>query len=322
MNGLFAKLSVTELRARQGVCSAECSTYSCFKGGPATPPEGLETSGCPVYSHPAQLTDNRNCVLCMDCLKACPHRSIEFRLRVPAADLWGGSHIPIPAESALMFMLLGAVYLHDLPTLIQDTGLESIVPELKIDPTHIALSLGVLAMPGIMAYGVDSAWRFLALGLLRWYKPEISKAYARPAHANAAVATLDRAAASYAVQQSGLPIAAPAKSFLELSYGYLPLVWGGTLAYYLRPFLTEAGRIAPVAVETFGLHGLVNANGWTIVAPLDVVAFLQGATLLGSTFLSLGMLRRIAGQPWRVIIHHCFLCCVFGAELWHTIMDK
>lgn len=323
MNGLFAKLSITELRARQGVCSAECSTYSCFKGGPATPPEGLETSGCPVYSHPAQLTDNRNCVLCMDCLKACPHRSIEFRLRVPAADLWGGSHIPIPAESALMFMLLGAVYLHDLPTLIQDTGMESFVPELTINSTHIALSLGVLALPGVLAYGVDAAWRGAASGLLHWYKPELEsrRVSARRAHANSAVAILDRAAASYAEQQSGLPLVAPAKSFLELSYGYLPLVWGGTLAYYLRSLLTEAGRIIPVAAETFGVRGL-HLNGLTIVAPSDVVLFLQGTTLLGSTVLSLGMLRRIAGQPWRVVLHHCFLCCVFGAELWHTIMSK
>ena len=57
-----------------------------LQGGPAEG-EGQETGGCPVYSHPAQLTDNRNCVLCMTCLKACPHRSIEVRLRPPGIDL-------------------------------------------------------------------------------------------------------------------------------------------------------------------------------------------------------------------------------------------
>ena len=30
---------------------------------------GQETSGCPLYSHPAHLADNRDCVLCMICLK-------------------------------------------------------------------------------------------------------------------------------------------------------------------------------------------------------------------------------------------------------------
>jgi hypothetical protein len=33
MNGLFAKLSMTELRARQGVCSGTCNTYHCYKVG-------------------------------------------------------------------------------------------------------------------------------------------------------------------------------------------------------------------------------------------------------------------------------------------------
>ncbi|HEY9622707.1 MAG TPA: sigma 54-interacting transcriptional regulator, partial [Crinalium sp.] len=66
MNGMFAKLSMIELRAQQGICSATCTTYQCYKGGPQKG-EGMETGGCPVYSHPAQLQDNRDCVLCMTC---------------------------------------------------------------------------------------------------------------------------------------------------------------------------------------------------------------------------------------------------------------
>ena len=89
-------------------CSAgNCSTYHCYVGGPAEPPEGLETGGCPLASHPAQLVDNASCVLCMECLKACPHGSVEFRLRPPFTDIWGG-HKPRAAELSLLFMLLGA----------------------------------------------------------------------------------------------------------------------------------------------------------------------------------------------------------------------
>jgi polyferredoxin len=145
MNGLFAKLSMTELRARQGVCSSTCKTYHCFKGGPEEPPEGLETLGCPVYSHPAQLVDNRNCVLCMECLKACPHRSIEFRLRLPGVDLWT-THKPLAAEVCLMFMLLGTVYLHDCDDVLLQLGLN---PELFLDSKlpHILLSSAFLTIP-------------------------------------------------------------------------------------------------------------------------------------------------------------------------------
>ena len=40
-------------------------------------------------------------------LQACPHGSVDFRLRPPGMDLWT-SHTPSAAELALQFMLLGA----------------------------------------------------------------------------------------------------------------------------------------------------------------------------------------------------------------------
>jgi hypothetical protein len=40
------------------------------------------------------------------------------------------------------------------------------------------------------------------------------------------------------------------KPFLEVAYGYLPLVWGATLAHYLLPLLSEAGQIIPVCFHT------------------------------------------------------------------------
>jgi transcriptional regulator with AAA-type ATPase domain/NAD-dependent dihydropyrimidine dehydrogenase PreA subunit len=115
MNGLFAKLSMIELRAQRGICSATCTTYHCYKGGPIEG-EGQATGGCPVYSHPAQLTDNRNCVLCMTCLKACPHRSVELNLRPPGIELWT-THTPTAYEGILLLLLWGAVFLHRLPAL-------------------------------------------------------------------------------------------------------------------------------------------------------------------------------------------------------------
>ncbi|MEM7772278.1 MAG: 4Fe-4S binding protein, partial [Cyanobacteria bacterium P01_A01_bin.37] len=152
MNGLFAKLSMTELRAQQGICSATCTTYQCYKGGPQKG-EGQETNGCPIYSHPAQLQENRDCVLCMTCLKACPHRSVEFNLRPPAIELWT-SHKPTYHEVALLFLLMGAVLLHHLHDIQQVLNLP-----LHLDqfPIHSGISMIALAIPGaiaLVAYGV------------------------------------------------------------------------------------------------------------------------------------------------------------------------
>jgi len=110
MNGLFAKLSILELRAQTGTCSGSCSTYACFKGGPADG-EGLATAGCPLGTHPAHLTDNRNCVLCLTCVQACPHRSVQLALRPPAADIQRQMEVPA-GEPGLLLVLAGDLCLH------------------------------------------------------------------------------------------------------------------------------------------------------------------------------------------------------------------
>lgn len=110
MNGLFAKLAISELRAQAGTCSGSCSSYGCFKGGPAVG-EGLATAGCPLGTHPAHLADNRNCVLCFTCAAACPHRSVQLRLRPPAADLQREMDPPA-GETGLILVLAGGLALH------------------------------------------------------------------------------------------------------------------------------------------------------------------------------------------------------------------
>lgn len=142
MNGMFAKLSMTELRAQQGTCSAECNTYQCYKGGQKKG-EGLETKGCPLYSHPAQLEDNRDCVLCMTCLKACPHRSVEFNLRPPAIELWT-THLPRSYEVALLFLLFNLVLLHGLQPLLETLSLRV---DLENFGQHSVIAIMVLSLP-------------------------------------------------------------------------------------------------------------------------------------------------------------------------------
>jgi len=154
MNGLFAKLAMTELRAQQGTCSAECSTYQCYKGGPEKG-EGQATDGCPLGTHPAQLTDNRDCVLCMTCLKACPHRSVEFNLRPPAIALLT-THTPRPYEVALLFLLLNSVLLRRLPEFCQTWHL----PPVQTFVDHALLSGALLFLPALLpliAYGLIPA---------------------------------------------------------------------------------------------------------------------------------------------------------------------
>ncbi|PMB22611.1 sigma 54-interacting transcriptional regulator [Fischerella thermalis] len=290
MNGLFAKLSMTELRAQQGICSATCTTYQCYKGGPQKG-EGMETNGCPLYSHPAQLEDNRDCVLCMTCLKACPHRSVEFNLRPPGIELWT-THVPRKHEVALLCLLLGGVYLHRLNELQSWLGLQI---DLNQFFPHLGFSLLALLIP--------AAVTFLAYGLIKiycWLNNYISSA----------------SSASSAVK---IPNRIKVRSFTELAYGYLPLVLGGNLAHYLRLGLGEGGRILPVFFATFGLDG---GQLPFVVAHPAVIAFLQGTTLIFSVLLSIVLTQKIARQPLRVMLWQHLAAIALGVSMWQIIVSR
>jgi NAD-dependent dihydropyrimidine dehydrogenase PreA subunit len=151
MNALFAKLAISELRAQAGICSGSCTSYACFKGGPAEG-EGLPTAGCPLGTHPAHLEDNRNCVLCLTCAQACPHRSVQLRLRPPAADLQRDMDPPA-GEAGLILVLAGGVCLHHWQKLLGGVALAPaslqegpLLPRLAIAALALAMPAGAFLL--------------------------------------------------------------------------------------------------------------------------------------------------------------------------------
>jgi transcriptional regulator with AAA-type ATPase domain/NAD-dependent dihydropyrimidine dehydrogenase PreA subunit len=272
MNGMFAKLAMTELRAQQGICSATCTTYQCYKGGPQKG-EGQETGGCPLYSHPAQLEDNRDCVLCMTCLKACPHRSVEFNLRPPGIELWT-THKPTYPEVCLLFLMFGAVFLHRLPEIEAELGWDLHLDNFAI---HTGVSMLALLLPGAIALLADACIRLIGT-----------------------------------VQRN-----LPSRPFLEVSYGYLPLVLAVNMAHYLQLGLTEMGRIIPVTFATFGMG---TANLPIAVAHPAVIAFLQAVVLIAGFWLSVFLTQKIARQPLLKLLPQHLAGLAIGSLVWKIMI--
>jgi polyferredoxin len=301
MNGLYAKLSLTELRSERGQCNAECSTYHCYKGGPAEG-DGQETLGCPLYSHPASLRDNRDCVLCMTCLKACPHQNVRLNLRAPGVDFGFPFLFPVPGTSAaaehaasahevaLMLLLLGAVYCHRLPGLLSQAGLEGEAA------AAIMTDRGFEGLAG--AHGIWATAALAVPGLSVWLTDWIARA---------ALATL-------------APGRWSPRPFVELAYCYLPLTWLASLAFYLDLGMTEAGRVLVAAEKTLnyfiagvlGMFGVSNESALSIPVPVvvaspDVVAFLQGILLLAGAGFSSLLLRKLGRQTPLVQVHQILI---------------
>ncbi len=266
MNGMFAKLSMVELRSTQQVCGSQCSTFGCYKGSSATPvtfadvlpTEGQATGGCPLYSHPAQLQDNRDCMLCMTCLKACPHRSVQLNLRFPTSDLLD-NHQGFWAEVALLLLLFGGVFMHHAQRILGGLGFHDILLDADHLLTSTPIALALLSIPSVLTY--------LTHAIARLLDPE------QP-------------------------------TYLTVIYAYLPFTLAANLAHYIPAAVTEAGQILPVLARTLGFSGV----GLPILTwSTDVVAFLQGVTLLSALIFSVYPLLRITKRPLLSNLPHLLL---------------
>ncbi len=80
MAGLFSMSSMIEIRANRNVCTTICTTHDCFKGSERAGP-------CPMFLHLQFLSDNRDCKVCLNCIKNCTHLATRLNLRIPGAEI-------------------------------------------------------------------------------------------------------------------------------------------------------------------------------------------------------------------------------------------
>jgi polyferredoxin len=277
MNGLFAKLAISELRAQIGTCSGSCTSFACFKGGPAEG-EGYATAGCPVGTHPAHLADNRNCVLCLTCAQACPHRSVTLRLRPPAADLQR-SMDPPAGEAGLILVLAGGLCLHHWERLLG--WLPGKVAALASGHGPAATTLaGGLGFQAQEAFSLSEGPLLprLAIGCLALALP-------------AGLWLVARNVAARLLPGRGRP--------WLLLYALLPLLWGLMLAHHLTLGMAEGGLVLPVSAAPLLAESRLGEGAESLAAVLaglpawaadpHVIGFCQtlvvGLGLIGSVVL-------------------------------------
>ncbi len=102
--GTYSTLSIAEIRGNKKICQTQCGQHSCIKGTELA-------DGCPMFSYPASLTTNSECMMCLNCLKSCENRGVQVNLRPPLQELWHQNQ-PIFAISFLGVMLVGLMARH------------------------------------------------------------------------------------------------------------------------------------------------------------------------------------------------------------------
>jgi len=102
--GTYATLSPVEVRGNRKICQTQCGQHTCFKGSG-------KVAGCPMFSYPASLSSNSECMLCLNCLKNCENRGVQVNLRPPLQELWHRQQ-PLFSLSFFGVMLVGLMARH------------------------------------------------------------------------------------------------------------------------------------------------------------------------------------------------------------------
>jgi len=109
MLGLYSLISPFEWRADDLSTCKSCKTNDCVTNKNNYQ---LNSRSCTSNLYPATISDNRDCLLCTQCLKACPNKNIRFSSRKPFSDFFSDINLR-PAQVGFI-MLIGAFVVYEI----------------------------------------------------------------------------------------------------------------------------------------------------------------------------------------------------------------
>jgi NAD-dependent dihydropyrimidine dehydrogenase PreA subunit len=107
--GLYSFVSIFKWRANDLSVCAQCNTKDCIA---KNNDYNLINRSCTSNLYPAKISDNRDCLLCTQCLKVCPNNNLQFSFRKPFADFFGQTRLQ--AAEVGFLMLVGAFVVYDI----------------------------------------------------------------------------------------------------------------------------------------------------------------------------------------------------------------
>ena len=93
----FSRLSLLGVRTNKDICK-KCETKECIRGGKCPP--------CPMFNYVPNLQSNKDCLLCTNCIKNCPHNSAKLCFVKPGKEIEKQVEFSL-AESLFIVALLG-----------------------------------------------------------------------------------------------------------------------------------------------------------------------------------------------------------------------
>ncbi len=151
--GLYALISPFEWRADDLSICKSCKTKDCFV---KKNHYRLICRSCTSNLYPATIKDNRDCLLCTQCLKTCPYENIRFSTRQPFADFFTAVNLR-SAEVGFILLVSGFVVYEILSEWSVSLSIMMWLPDRYTD---------AIGMTGSMANFVSAIIMFVVLPVL------------------------------------------------------------------------------------------------------------------------------------------------------------
>jgi hypothetical protein len=209
VSGLYSMFSSSELRAaNRGACKG-CVTKDCYRGNELGQP-------CPTHQFLPTMDANTYCILCMECVKACPEDNVAWNARPFGSDLVE-SVKPRIDEAYLAVIMLSMSAFHGLTMTLAWDKIVDAIDRATGAGWLAAFSLGMIGMlvlPLVVYYGVCV----------------LMKAFARDREHGAG------------------------EIFVRFAYSLLPIALFYHLAHNLQHIFFEGKKLIRAASDPFG-HG-------------------------------------------------------------------
>ncbi len=160
-----------------------------------------KSPGCPMYDHPFMIDNNRDCTLCGNCIKNCENQSIQLNMRIAPDELWTIQKFRL-ADSFLI-IALGTILLFFI----------------KHNEFHyfVRFVYSENFTGNIFSEKFLSSLIFISIIFVSWLLYSLLSYF-----------------------QTKLSNATFSDNISALSYGFIPLVLGGYMSYYLEIFVSHA----------------------------------------------------------------------------------
>ncbi len=269
INALFSMPSILELRANRHVCMNRCVDQLCYNGDE-------QAIGCPMFRHPFLVDNNRDCILCGQCIKNCQLNSIHLNLRLAPQELW---NLQSPRlEDSILVVSLAAIF--------YPFALNQKYPDFKESMTNIIHSLG---MPENQVLALSIFFFGCIMIYLSGYAI-LSKIMAR------------LTGSSWKTTAS------------ILGYSMIPLVLGAFMAAHLEIFVGGIWLLTANLKDIFGLGGEYNSSRLISPDATFLLQFITiVGSLIASLYATQRIVKRLLADhsyKSRIFLLPAFLLCL------------